>query len=129
MACARVAADYYYRHIQMKLISGTRLVPAGFRSGGLVVVALAIAGCGRSDEVRVQRVPKVESAPAAAAALPADHPAIGGQMDFHAQAAGAAAQSPLKWKLPGGWQEKPLTQMRVGSFNVPGKEGQAADVS
>lgn len=40
-----------------------------------------------------------------------------------------AAGAPLKYTLPAGWQEKPLSTMRLASFNAPGPNGKAADVS
>ncbi len=40
-----------------------------------------------------------------------------------------AAGAPLKYTVPSGWQEKPLTTMRLASFNAPGSNGKAADVS
>lgn len=40
-----------------------------------------------------------------------------------------AAGAPLKYTLPPGWQEKPLTTMRLASFNAPGPNGKQADVS
>ncbi len=40
-----------------------------------------------------------------------------------------AAGAPLKYTLPAGWQEKPLTTMRLASFNAPGPNGKQADVS
>ncbi len=36
---------------------------------------------------------------------------------------------PLKYSLPAGWQEKPLSTMRLASFNAPGPNGKSADVS
>jgi hypothetical protein len=35
----------------------------------------------------------------------------------------------LEWKLPKGWVEQPKSPMRLGSFQIPGKDGQKADVS
>lgn len=36
---------------------------------------------------------------------------------------------PLQYTLPPGWQEKPLSTMRLASFNAPGPNGKSADVS
>ena len=41
-----------------------------------------------------------------------------------------AAQKPaLQYKLPAGWQEQPLSPMRLASFKVAGQNGKEADVS
>jgi hypothetical protein len=44
-------------------------------------------------------------------------------------AAAAGALPTLHWTLPDGWQEQALTEMRVASFTVTGKDGRTADVS
>ncbi len=44
-------------------------------------------------------------------------------------AAASGTSSPLRWTLPAGWKEMPAGQMRVASFLVEGKKGEAADVS
>ncbi|MDQ2659186.1 MAG: hypothetical protein M3Y03_02075, partial [Verrucomicrobiota bacterium] len=41
----------------------------------------------------------------------------------------AAAETPLHFTLPPGWQEKPLTPMRVASLNATAPNGKAVDVS
>lgn len=41
----------------------------------------------------------------------------------------AAAETPLHFNLPPGWQEKPLTPMRVASFNAGAPNGKPVDVS
>jgi len=61
--------------------------------------------------------------PAEASTMPAN-PHAGMGMDM----AGAPAQPQLKWTLPSGWKEKPLSEMRAGSFEAAGKDGQSADV-
>jgi hypothetical protein len=40
-----------------------------------------------------------------------------------------AQASPARWKIPAGWKEQPASGMRVGSFQVAGANGEAADVS
>jgi hypothetical protein len=97
---------------------------------GLMIIVLALAGCDR-EKIKVQEVPKESDQsvqpppmqPADASTMPAN-PHAGMGMDM----GGASAQPQLKWTLPSGWKEKPLSEMRVGSFDA-GKEGQAADVS
>ena len=71
--------------------------------GLLPVLAMAMSGCQKED-VRVYNVPK--------------------------QPAQAQAEtSPARWKVPAGWDEQPASGMRVGSFQVAGANGEAADVS
>jgi hypothetical protein len=98
----------------------------------LLAAAVVLGGCRRA-EVRVQRVPKdlapipVQTASAA--------PATTGGMDLPAPSAMATPPAPatarpqIKWTLPAGWAEKPATEFRVASFNVPGNNGQVADVA
>src|SRR5579883_3358975 len=65
--------------------------------------------------------------------LPPGHPPIGGSGVMSSMPSGmagtAASQGEVSWTLPGGWKEKPLSEMRVGSFRVPGEGGLEADVS
>ncbi|HWD91604.1 MAG TPA: hypothetical protein VG938_04560 [Verrucomicrobiae bacterium] len=95
---------------------------------GLMILAFALVGCNR-DQIKVQEVPK-ESGAASQTAQSADAPTA--PTDPHAgmdMNMGSGTQPQVKWTLPTGWQEKALSQMRVGSFNAPGKDGQSADVS
>jgi len=106
-----------------------RIKPSSLARCGLVIAALAFAGCNR-QQIKVEQVPKdSDSTPGVAAADSAGAPGV--PMNPHAgmDMAMSGAQPQLKWTLPDGWQEKPLSQMRVGSFSAPGKDGQSADVS
>jgi hypothetical protein len=106
----------------MTLIS--RIKPLGLLRYGAMIFALALAGCDR-EQIKVQQVPKdSESNPAASAdsANMPVNPHAGMDMGM------TGAQSKLKWTLPAGWQEKPVSEMRVASFNAQGKDGDAADV-
>jgi hypothetical protein len=104
-----------------------------FSCCGLMIFALVLAGCDR-EKIKVQDVPKdseqsiqlppMQTAAEQRPAIPAN-PHGGMAMDM----GGNAAQPQLKWTLPSGWKDKALSQMRVGSFDAPGKEGQSADVS
>lgn len=100
------------------------------RCGALLALGLALAGCNR-DQVKVQEVPKDADGATPQLADAAGAPAM--PTDPHAgmdMGGGVAqAQPGLKWTLPSGWQEKALSEMRVGSFNAQGKSGQIADVS
>ncbi|HXT11710.1 MAG TPA: hypothetical protein VN873_09110 [Candidatus Angelobacter sp.] len=103
---------------------------------GVVVLAVALTGC-RREQIKVQEVPKdseqTAQAPmmdqAAAQSAPVnphagmEDPHVGMDMD-------TTAQPKLGYVLPAGWKTKELQQMRVGSFDAPGKNGEkAADVS
>jgi hypothetical protein len=83
---------------------------------------LALAGCGR-DSVKVYKVDANDTttAPAVPAAMPATMP---GDLP----APDNSSLPKLKCTLPDGWKEKPLTQLRVASFEVP-DNGKTADVS
>lgn len=82
-----------------------------------------LSGCGR-DEIKVYKVAK-ESPDAMAAAhaahgrgqMPPGHPDI------------STATPRIQYSLPAGWEERPASAMRSASFSIPGKDGQAVDVS
>ena len=97
------------------------------RIGASLLLTLSLAGCSRGDDVKVQTVPK-EDSPAAVPATAESAPAAA-PMDFHAQMNADVGAPQVKWTLPAGWSEKPLSQMRAGSFNVSNKNGQPGDVS
>ncbi len=98
-----------------------------------MIFALALAGCDR-EKIKVQEVPKdsdqtvqlppMQSQPADPSAAPAN-PHAGMNMDM----GGGEAGPRVKWTVPSGWKEKKPSEMRVGSFDAPGKDGQVADVS
>lgn len=110
----------------MTLISRTKQL--GWPRCGWMIFALALAGCNR-DQVQVQEVPKESQSTIPPSAQSGD--AMSQPMNPHAgmDMGGAGARPQLKWTLPAGWQEKTASEMRVGSFTVPGKDGQTADVS
>jgi len=87
-------------------------------AAALVMIA---AGCGR-DTVKVY---KADASDAPATPPPAAAPAA---MPEGLPAPDNAGQPKLKYVLPGGWKEKPLTQLRVASFDVS-ENGKSADVS
>jgi hypothetical protein len=99
---------------------------------GLMILTLTLAGCNR-DQIKVQEVPKDSGS---AAPPPADSAAADSSLPANPHAGmnmgmgmNGGAQAQAKWTLPVGWQEKPLSEMRAGSFDAPGKDGQKADVS
>jgi hypothetical protein len=85
-----------------------------------------LVGCNR-DDTKVYQVPKEDAAPPTqpepTATPEAAQPDMGSPTDT------GVSPPPLKYQLPDGWQEKPVTDMRVASFSAPGPEGQSADVS
>lgn len=98
---------------------------------GVLAMALAFGGCDR-EQVKVQEVQKVADAapaPMAEPAAPATAPAMPANPHAGMNMGGSMGQPQVKWTLPEGWQEKPLSEMRVGSFNATGKDGQTADVA
>jgi hypothetical protein len=95
---------------------------------GLLASGLALSGCNR-DQVQVQDVPKESDPPAAPLADAAGAPSQPSDPHAGMDAAGSAAQPQIKWTLPGGWQDKPLTEFRIASFDAKGADGKVADVS
>jgi hypothetical protein len=96
----------------------------------LMILALAFAGCNR-DKVTVQQVPKDSdqtTQPLMSQTTPGmpANPHAGMDMSMSMD---AGAKPKLKYTLPTGWKEKDLGQMRVASFDAPGKDGQNTDVS
>lgn len=101
----------------------------------VLAVALSFAGCDR-EQIKVQEVPKdadpapVAMATPAEAAAPATAPVIPANPHAGMAMGGGMGQpAHLKWTLPSGWQEKPLTEFRAASFDAKGKDGKVADVS
>ena len=100
--------------------------PINLSRCALMIGALALAGCNR-EKITVQQVPKdsdqTAQMPLMSQSAMSANPHAGMNMG------GAPAQSQLKWTLPDGWKEKPVTDgMRVGSFDA-GKGDKPADVS
>ncbi|MBI4663558.1 MAG: hypothetical protein HY735_32555 [Verrucomicrobia bacterium] len=94
----------------MKRVS--KRIRCGCVTRSLLLATMMLGGCGQ-PEIRVYRIPKEKPALASSAAH--DH---------------ATQTLPkLEWQLPPGWEEQGPGRMTVASFRVPGKEGQAAEVS
>ena len=95
-----------------------------FACAGVLWLLLA-AGCGR-DTVKVYKADTSDTTlPPPPAATPAAMPAT---MPEGLAAPDHSGMPALQYTLPAGWKEKPLTQMRVASFDVS-ENGQTADVS
>jgi len=88
-------------------------------------LAFLATGCGR-DNVKVY---KADASDAPVTPPPAAAPAaMPTTMPDGLPAPDNSGQPKLKYVLPDGWKEKPLTQMRVASFEVS-ENGKTADVS
>jgi len=79
-------------------------------------LAAALGGCDRG-QVQEYRVPR-EEPPMQQSTAPSGH-----------SDASVAPAPTLEYQRPPGWQEAPLGQMRVASFEVSGKDGRRAEVS
>ena len=88
-------------------------------------LVLLAAGCGR-DSVKVY---KADASDATATPPPAAAPAtMPATMPDGLPVPDNSGQPKLKYTLPSGWNEKPLTQLRVASFEIK-ENGKALDVS
>ena len=90
-----------------------------------VLAALALAGCGRND-VKVYQVDANDTATTPPPAVSTT--AMPTTMPDGLAVPDNSSLPKLKYTLPAGWKEKPLTQMRVASFEVS-DSGKTADVS
>lgn len=91
----------------------TRSARARVAGAAFVLILVPAAGCERRA-IQVYEVPKSPDSRTelTAAGLVPPAPAAG-----------------VKWTRPANWQEQPLSEMRQGSFRVPGPDGASADVS
>ncbi|HET7626498.1 MAG TPA: hypothetical protein VFM25_14675, partial [Verrucomicrobiae bacterium] len=108
----------------MNFNSRIKAVSISSLCGGLIL-SFALVGCDRDAAVKVRTVPK-ESVSVQSPESPGISPETMPADDFHSGA--TQVQPQLKWTLPDGWTEKPLTEFRVASFNAQGKNGEVADV-
>jgi hypothetical protein len=84
------------------------------RSISLVLCALALAAC-NNEKISVYRIPKENNQ----VSLQSGSGSLGPP----------APANPANWTKPDGWTEKALSEMRLGSFDVKGSDGESADVS
>lgn len=97
-----------------------------------IPVVFLFTACAR-ESIEVYRAPKEAPAPMAAMPgsgmqMPPGHPEISpGTVPPGAAAMGSPAgeSGDLHWHAPDSWKEKPASSMRVGSYSVPGKDGEA----
>ena len=97
--------------------------PAFLNWLGLMLLAVALAGCGR-DNVKVYRLSNDDSS---SAAPPPDTTATAAPTSD--QNENNAAQPQLQWTLPAGWTEVAPGEMSIASFKVSGPNGAEADVT
>jgi hypothetical protein len=76
-------------------------------------MALAVVSC-HNDKIEVYKIPKE---------------GIKVAMQSGSAGSGPPMDSPARWTKPDGWNEQPLSEMRLGSFKVDGSNATSADVS
>ena len=91
---------------------------------GLALLLVLSAGC-RREEVQVYRVEKETSGSPTAAGMPPHHPSA---MAGHPHGDLGGPKPRLKYVVPEGWTEQPLSPMRAASFRVGDPAGPHADV-
>ena len=91
------------------------------RTWPLLLIAAALAGCGR-DNVKVYRLSNDD----ASSAAPPPNATATAVPD---QSGNNAAQPQLHWTLPAGWTEVAPGEMSIASFKVSGPNGAEADVT
>ena len=84
----------------------------------VLVVLLALAGCGAKDTKEIKETRTVTPPPPAATpAMPPGHDMQAPPMEG-AMPPGHPSISPYKWQVPEGWSEVPATSMRIGNFKI-----------
>ena len=80
----------------------------------LILFALALTAC-NNENISVYRIPKEDN-----------------QVSLQTGSGNLAPPpptNPASWSRPDGWTEKPLSEMRLGSFQVAGTNDETADIS
>lgn len=96
-----------------------RLLEGLFRAAGTAKILFAgaivssLASC-NNDKVEVYNVPKE---------------GISVSMQSGSEGLAPSSGNPAQWTKPEGWNEQPLSEMRLGSFKVDGANAASADVS
>ena len=103
---------------------------AGLCELAVIVLAVALTGCGRDDDAKVYQVPKDQTQPPAQApAEPAVAPQSA-QPDTNAPSVMPTPNVPaLKYQVPKGWVDAKPSEMRVASLSAAGPNGESADIS
>jgi hypothetical protein len=118
----RDARFCYFMGTKMKSFIHYKLWPVAVGS----VLMIAAAGCGR-DSVKVYHVDSNDTAVVTPASVSAPS-AMPATMPNGMAVPDSGIHPQLKYTLPAGWKEKPLTQLRAASFEVS-ENGKTADVS
>jgi hypothetical protein len=87
-----------------------------FRTGEILlagVIAFTLVSC-NNDKIEVYNIPKEGIAVA---------------MQSGSEGLAPSSGNPAQWTKPEGWNEQPLSEMRLGSFKVDGANAASADVS
>jgi len=93
--------------------------------GSVVAWLLAVTlNCAADDQIKVYTVPKEHPfTQLAVAQAPAQAQMAAGSQDIPFNAA------PVRWTLPAGWKEKPVTGPRLASLAITGEHGGQAEVA
>ena len=101
---------------------------------GLLLLLALVAACGQKEEIQVYRTAKgqEETKPSAPSDMPgmpgaASKPAIPNTESAHGLPSGP--DSAVTGITPKGWEARPLSTMRLASFQIKGDKGATADVS
>jgi hypothetical protein len=87
--------------------------PRRSRSISLVFLSLFFAAC-NNEKISVYRIPKENNQVS---------------LQTSGNLAPPPPSNPASWSKPSGWTEKALSEMRLGSFEVVGTNGESADIS
>jgi len=93
----------------------------GWKWIGLVALLLWQSPVVLADKIEVYTVPKQHQP----SSLPAGHP----PMDAHNHGAVGMGTPTITYTTPEGWEDTGSGQMRVAGFNIPGTNGQSAQVA
>ncbi len=101
------------------------------------MLALGLAAGCREAKVTTYRAPKdtaPATPPAAASALPADHPPIAGtpaatSATMATTPVPTASGADLKWAAPANWQLAPAAAMRKATYTIAGEGGAKAELA
>jgi hypothetical protein len=107
-------SSVYWRRVRVFGAHPRSSVPRPRDSFSLVFLALALTAC-NNESISVYRIPKENN-----------------QVSMQTGSGNLAPPpptNPASWTKPDNWTEKALSEMRLGSFEVAGANGESADVS
>jgi hypothetical protein len=96
-----------------KMVSSTSSLEICQRA--LIVLAMTLVSC-NNNKIEVYKIPK-------------EGIKVAMQGDSAGLVPPPAPDNPAPWTKPDGWNEQPLSEMRLGSFKVDGPNAASADVS